>query len=160
MSFDLNLEIKAIAKSLDRLKPSRARTAMRAAMTFGLTPLVRAAKTNARRHSRGLSKSIARKITAYPQNNTVVAVVGANRKYTDTDGKSPAFKGHFFEFGTKPHSTLGSREQANPDAKNHPGTPASPWLEPAYKSTESAVQRRIADKLGERVILEMRRMMK
>lgn len=157
MSIDFGKSIEAAMRTIDGLKPGRQRAAMRKAMRVALTPLNRAAKTNARRVSKGLSRSVGSKIQAYPARNVVVGMVGARRNYTDKNGKKPAYLGHLFEFGTKAHSTLGKRAAMNLFGDDHPGTPAKPWLEPAERSTKQEVLKRLSDRLGEEVIVEIKR---
>jgi HK97 gp10 family phage protein len=141
-------ELQALLAALPR---GVAKRGLRAAVTAGATPITRAAKARAPRKSGLLKKAIGRKVKTYKEAGvgaTAVAIVGARR---DVRGeyrgrpRVPARYIHLVEKGTRPHD-------------GHPGTPATNFLEDAYRGNKAAAEAAAARKLAEVVEREARKL--
>lgn len=116
-------------KALLQQLPKRVvKKGLRAAMTAGSTPILRAAKSGAKqsKQSGTLGKAIARKIKSY-SNGNVAAIVGASREVTgEYKGRKrvPANYIQLVDGDTKPHAIGGGQ---------HPGTTGTHFLQRAYE---------------------------
>jgi HK97 gp10 family phage protein len=148
------------------------------AVNKAVRPLVTMARTNARRRSGALAKSIANKVKTYKRSGVTVAVVGPTFQEWKYKGQRivPGYYAHLVEGGTSKRGTRGMNrkleraksrmriwtgtEWADPPATQFQGgARAYPFLRPAYDATRSQVEdlmatevaagiAREADKLG------------
>ncbi len=138
---------KELAKALAKLGQRVEKKLLKRAVVKGARPIARAAKVKVVKVSGMLGKSIGVKSIFYPSTGTAVAVIGARvttqgrkrktvgwaKKFGDTKQK-PANYAHLVEFGTKPHwiptTLIDGTIVRRPHL--HPGTPAKPFMRPAY----------------------------
>lgn len=150
--------VKELDKLLRKLPDRAAMTAIRQASSVAMTPMLRAARSNAKEHSRTYAKAMGKKQKTYKRDGTVVTVVGARYGYRSEDGHDPVYTAHLMEFGTKPHSIgKGSstrargKTQVNQHGAQHPGTEPTHILQRAYDQTraqcEGIFRRELARKL-------------
>lgn len=134
------------------------RKGVRAAVTAMTTPIARAAKAKAPRVYTGLlKKAIGKKTKAGRSKGSAVGLVGARRSVEGAyKGKRwvPANYIHLVELGTKPHGI----PTKDGGTVQHPGSPAKPFLEPAYEEQKSAAERAGAEKLKQVVEAEAKKL--
>jgi HK97 gp10 family phage protein len=154
-------------KNLRRGIELAARLVLRTARAFALGP----------RDTGSLRKSLGVKIRSYRGGESIVGIVGARKDTgkdvargrirhtrTVTGGRGavrkivPANYVHFVELGTRPHalgkgSTLDRMRRGKlvrgkgQFGRRHPGSPARPFLKPAYQANKSAIETTIRGQL-------------
>lgn len=134
---------KALAKTFKTLGERVQRRVLRQAVNAASTPVVKAARSKARKQSGLLKKSLGKKVKTYPEKMTVVGIIGPRR---DVQGeykgvkRVPANYAHLIEGG-----------KINSDGSY---TPPEPFLRPAYDETEGQALNVMRDKLASGVVKE------
>jgi HK97 gp10 family phage protein len=130
--------------------PELTKKALRASVTAGSTPILRAARAGAITASGFLKSAMARKIKAY-KSGAVAAIIGARRDAVrvtqDARGERrqvPANYFHLVEGGTKPHIEYMKKTG---QMIFHPGAAAHPFLRTAYEATRQQAEDAAAAKL-------------
>lgn len=148
---------KALARYLQTLPRGVRNKILRPAMAAAARPVRQAAKANARGSiaagSRQLEKSIDVKVKSTKRG--AYAVIGPRSDKTGervnlfgvTMSHRPSKISHLVESGAKPHVIMIGRGRKTP--WQHPGTPATKFMERAWNSTSSQAMRIIQAKIQE-----------
>jgi HK97 gp10 family phage protein len=128
---------KELEKALKTLGERTQRKVTRQAVNAACTPILKAARANAPEESGLLKEAMAKKIVTYPEQMTIVGIIGPD---TQTKGEFngeprwPAKYAHLVENG-----------HINPQGEY---VPPHPFLRPAYDSTEAQALGVMKEKMG------------
>jgi HK97 gp10 family phage protein len=152
------------AKELDRVLaalPKRLqRKVVTQALRAGAKPMLEAARNGIPVKSGLTRKDL--KIRAIPAKESrapAIAIAGSSKK------KGMAYKMRFLEYGTGPHIIKVSKKKGRKKALagggvvfgkivHHPGTPAKPFLRPAFDNNSARSLEIIGKELGQRIAAE------
>jgi len=118
-------------RNIKKLISEVQKQAMRDSVKKSATPMLQDARAKAPVRTGALKKSLAVKVKTYKRgsNATVMAIIGADRKFVGAGGDKPANYLHLVELGTE-HSA------------------AHPFLRPAFDATKAESKRIYAASLG------------
>lgn len=152
--------LKNLEKNLKKLELKQAKNVLRASIRAGGRVVVKAARNNLPGNYIVLRKSLTVKVKRQRSPVFIVAQVGT------TTGKNARYDGYYanmVEFGTDPHVI--PRKRGSKSSKvnkilkfndnvyrtsiNHPGTPARPFLRPAFDNNIRQIEKAFAAKMWE-----------
>lgn len=126
----------------------------------GMTLVLDAARSNAAPLSQTLAASLGLKQRVYKSTGVIATIVGPTKGHKDpATGHNPVSTAHLIEDGTKPHAMPANVEPLKfkhgavsfKHIVTHPGTPASPWLRPAWDAHRgdavAVLRRELEDRL-------------
>jgi HK97 gp10 family phage protein len=151
------LETAALLREL----PARvAKKGLRAAVTAGSTPVMRAVRAGAPQVTNLLKTAIGRKVKTY-KSGRVAAIIGARvdiqtvtQDARGTRRQVPANYFHLVEGGARPHSEAMKSGQVI----FHPGVAANPFMRRAYEANKTRAGEAAAAKLRDVVEAEARKL--
>jgi HK97 gp10 family phage protein len=132
--------IQDMRKMLEALPRRVRKKALKAGVTAGAGPIVKAAKRDAPTQSKTLKKGITKKVRAY-SNGNAIAIIGENRATAGTyKGKRrvPQFYWHLIIGGTKPHDIQINKGPMAGRTVHHPGANSNPFFHNAVARTKAA----------------------
>ena len=144
-----------LPKALASLPVKMQRKAVRKALNFAATPIIKSARSLVPVDDGDLKRSLGKKVkVAKRPEQGATLTIGPRTKYAgQTPGKRPASYAHLVEFGTAPHQieakpvlTIGPLQIRG--VVQHPGAAPRPFLRPAFEASKSVALRRFSDKLG------------
>jgi HK97 gp10 family phage protein len=134
--------IEALTKALEALGTKVAARGPDAGVRAAGAIIIKEMRRRAPKDTGVLKKSIGQKVKKYRRNQTVTSIIGGRSKaYETAEGKrNPAFYAHLVELGTKPHR-VGDGV--------HPGSPAQPFMRPAWDASAPAARQAVVTKMTE-----------
>lgn len=129
------MEIKGLAEleaKLNALPAAGAKKAMRSALMFALTPMLKAARDGVAKRSGALAKAIVKR-SFITKANDFQAEAGV---VMNTKKKAPGWRWHFEEFGT-------SRQKARP------------FIRPAFDNNKAEAVTRFVEQIKKRIAAEL-----
>ena len=139
MAKDLKIEIQGIEEMTKNLEKIGTRVALRgpnAAVRAGGSVLIKEMRRRAPRETGSLKKALGQKIKTYRQSKSVVSIVGPrSKRYETAQGRrNPSNYAHLVELGTK-------------SRRAHPGTPARPFMRPAWDAAAPGARQAVIEKM-------------
>ena len=146
-------------RQIDKIIAQVERRGNRRALNKASRPIIKGARRKVRRRHGDLRKSLGNVIRMEKKTGAIISIIGPRRgRKRVVDGKpvDPANYAHLVEYGTQPHeikprNPAGALPVGNDQfagTVQHPGTPAAPFLRPAYDENKNEAPKDYGEVIG------------